>query len=155
MAKIDYKDLSEKIMANIGGEKNVKSVTHCVRYISLWSGVKQHAPSSNSVFRPDSIVSGRCHLPVSSFCEKNMSPFFVPVMPLNSSPWASLRVEVKYSWSYSSPKSIGEYSALRELNMSIFLTIYCEPASFSACAVCAASRPVLASSSLGSESRTS
>lgn len=36
MAKIDYKDLSEKIMENIGGEKNVKSVTHCVTRLRFY-----------------------------------------------------------------------------------------------------------------------
>ena len=30
MSKIDYQDLSAKIMDNIGGVKNVKTVTHCV-----------------------------------------------------------------------------------------------------------------------------
>ena len=50
--------------------------------------VKTQAPSSNSVFRSVSIASGFDHFPLSSFCEKKISAFFVPVMPLSSSPFA-------------------------------------------------------------------
>lgn len=42
MSKIDYQDLSAKIMDNIGGVKNVKTVTHCVtrlRFYLLWISV--------------------------------------------------------------------------------------------------------------------
>ena len=79
-----------------------------VRYIVLPSGEKQQAPSSKAEFSSESMVCGLPHLPLSSFCAKKMSAFFVPVMPLSSSPCAWLRVEVKKSWSLSSPASIGE-----------------------------------------------
>ena len=83
-----------------------------------------------------------------------MSPFFVPVIPLSSSPSASLRVEVKNSCSYWSPQNIGEKSARRELNMSIFFTIYLDPASFAAFAVRADCSPSFASWLSGMESST-
>ena len=80
---------------------------HCVRYISRPSTLKAGVASSKSELRPESMVRGRCHRPFSSFSLTKMSAFFVPVMPLSSSPCASLRVEEKKSWSNSSPKSIG------------------------------------------------
>ena len=36
MSKIDYQDLSAKIMDNIGGVKNVKTVTHCVTRLRFY-----------------------------------------------------------------------------------------------------------------------
>ena len=71
------------------------SVVHCVRYIVLPSGENEQAPSSNSELSSVSMASGFCHLPFSSFVATKMSPFIMPVMPLSSSPLASVRVEVK------------------------------------------------------------
>ena len=71
------------------------SVVHCVRYISRPSGVKQQAPSSYSVFRPVLMASGLLHFPLSSFSDMKISPFFVTVIPLSSSPSASFLVDVK------------------------------------------------------------
>ena len=55
------------------------SVVHCVRYIVCWSGEKQHAPSSKSLFSPPFTTSGRCHCPRSFFIATNMSPFLTNV----------------------------------------------------------------------------
>ena len=51
-----------------------------VKYIVCPSGEKEQMPSSASVFSSPSTGSGRCHSPCSSFFEKKMSDFFVPVI---------------------------------------------------------------------------
>ena len=65
-----------------------------MKYILFPSGVNAHAPSSNSLFTSESIFSVFSHLPFSSRFMRNMSDAFCPVIPLTSSPLASLRVDV-------------------------------------------------------------
>ena len=89
-------DASERADVQIVAKRGYEgSVGHCVRYIVLPSGEKEHAPSSYSELSSVSMACGFVHLPFSSFVATNMSPFFVPVMPLSSSPFTSVRVDVK------------------------------------------------------------
>ena len=71
------------------------SVKHCVIYISLPSEENAGVPSSASVLSPEAMSRGTLHLPLSSFSLTKMSPALAPVIPLISSPCASLRVELK------------------------------------------------------------
>ena len=68
-----------------------------VRYIVLKSGVKAQAPSSYSVLRSLSMGSGFDHLPLSSFWEKKMSAFFVPVMPFTTA-WEAAGLAAVPAW---------------------------------------------------------
>ena len=48
MSKIDYQDLSAKIMDNIGGVKNVKTVTHCVTRLRFYLHDRNIAETAGS-----------------------------------------------------------------------------------------------------------
>ena len=50
MSKIDYQDLSAKIMDNIGGVKNVKTVTHCVTRLRFYLHDRNIAEDSEIMF---------------------------------------------------------------------------------------------------------
>lgn len=55
MSKIDYQDLSAKIMDNIGGVKNVKTVTHCVTRLRFYLHDRNIAEDSEIKKLPESL----------------------------------------------------------------------------------------------------